>query len=804
LALPAAPPATQQVSAEGLPAELPFQLAALRITPLPPVSGTTTEELVVSEDGSIDLLAQLVPARDFVKGNTRLEGGRLFLDGDPCAVVALPGDAPEAYRLEIRALRRHAKKGTSVIAGVVVGDAQCRVVVDNNGGDSGLDTIDGAKVESEKNETTLRDTPHLVDNRLADIFVQVRPVAGSEEFEVRCAVDGETFLDTQISPRRVGLLDLYKTPSPKSLFVASWYTPLQFERIVLRPLEGDEAIAQPRTDEPKRTPEAPMPPQVARSEPPDEAAQAEVSAKIDEIYGARLQEANTPERQRALAGELLGTALESSEDAVRYVLLHRVQQLADRGEDPVTALKAIDALDARFEIDAWQHRLDTLKRMAETSKSKVRRAMAAGAAVELVSRAGEAERFEIADQLAEAAATAARRMRYFPLATYASSLRKEIQAAKETHDAMETARQTLTAAPEDTAAHGVLGRGLCLSSGDWEGGLSHLVQGDDAALASAAKRDLAAEGATPQQQVEAAEAWWELAQQRDESEQAALRSRARHWYETALNGDIAALTKKKVEDRLQQIAADGREREEQADVVLTPWLLRDALLIYNFEPATLAQRGKLMQVQDLSGRGHHGRIGGSKKIPVEPGPAGAALAFAGSNDLVTMEGLRNDLVAGRQELTIATWVNSRKKPEETGFVFSVGHLFDNMIYLTAAGGNYNVKFLRTRSPVHAAVPQEGGWHHVAFCWDRGKLRLYVDGRLAVRSEAAGAILDDSTLGIEEACLGTKAPTGYRFGNWFIGALDEFIVLPRALHDDEVAQLYRAGKKGIVLPSLIER
>ena len=115
--------------------------------------------------------------------------------------------------------------------------------------------------------------------------------------------------------------------------------------------------------------------------------------------------------------------------------------------------------------------------------------------------------------------------------------------------------------PAEPAANLAAGRYLCLVKGDWEQGVPMLALGSDAALKAVALMEL--RGAdSAEQQAAIGNAWWDAAETRQGAERDTLRLRAGVWYRQAepkLAGELAGL---KIKQRLEQLAAMGREVPE--------------------------------------------------------------------------------------------------------------------------------------------------------------------------------------------------------------------------------------------------
>jgi hypothetical protein len=95
------------------------------------------------------------------------------------------------------------------------------------------------------------------------------------------------------------------------------------------------------------------------------------------------------------------------------------------------------------------------------------------------------------------------------------------------------------------------------------------------------------------------------------------------------------------------------------------------------------------------------------------------------------------------------------------------------------------------SVVSPAPPRIGTWQHVAGSYDAKEIRLFLDGMLVNRKELARPVVPSPwPLSIGR---GTFAKD-----RGFVGAIDELAIFTRALDDDEIAEIYRAGSAGMRL------
>jgi hypothetical protein len=787
--------------------------------PPPPTVTQSVHPVVISIDsgdalppgGEIDLLSESSATALSSPPPWSRRGGTLVADlaaEQPPRLRAAVG-VPVEYRLELTAVAPAEHAG--VVFDLPSDGRRFQLLVDRQEQGTYYSGLELTNAASEQRGSR-RQQPLLSPGVAKSLSCTVRPG------QVVLACDGEEVLRWQGDP--ASLVASADDPPPRQFERQPPLdaVPMTIEdlRVVSLMPETPPPVVQNPTP-PREPPKEPTavkptttePPKTVLRAVPDEAEEARARAEVNRTFAAGREKAQTREAKLDLAKELLATAAKVEDKAVQYVLLREGRELAVEAEEATVALAAVDRLEQDFEVDAWQLRGDALARIANTAKSPLRREMALGAAQQVIHGAIDDAAFDAADQLAETVQVVSRRAKQIPLAKLATDLRRDIAVRREQQAAVEAARAALETNPDDPAAHGVLG-GWLMQQQQWSEAMSHLAKSDDAAARSAAEKELAAgDEPSPEAQLKLAEAWRMLAQSRNADSStdalaAAMLARARLWYEAALPKLDSPLSKRRVEDLLAAMAVES-SGGARPPVVLTAWLLRDALLVYNFEPASFGKVGGKFLLADLSGRGHHGTVVGSPRPQVlNKGKAGTALGFQGRDDAVVISGLRNAMAAGLTQFTIAAWIEPEKL-DGTAFIFDVGNngqrnvcLYldqgDCVLHVVAAGGD------RLRAP----FTKSPGWHHLAGVWDGKEQRLYVDGQLVGRRPTTPRVIDGRTLGPENAHLGIQAKPDRRAGRWYIGAIDELFVLPRALSQQEIAACVEAGKAGIVLPSLVER
>ncbi|MCH5290864.1 MAG: LamG domain-containing protein [Treponema sp.] len=179
-----------------------------------------------------------------------------------------------------------------------------------------------------------------------------------------------------------------------------------------------------------------------------------------------------------------------------------------------------------------------------------------------------------------------------------------------------------------------------------------------------------------------------------------------------------------------------------------------------------------------------GAIDGS--VLVE-GHNGQALDFNGEDEFITLEG---DVLDG-EGFTVAAWV---KPTEWRGWsrVFDFGNTKDGediFIGLDATNGQLSLTLQPER--MFVAAPAVNKWTHIAATLDEnGTVTLYIDGAKAKDMKTSGKVANIAA-----------NPNGLYIGcsNWpdplFKGAMDEILLVKRALSADEIQAVYN----GVVVP-----
>lgn len=312
----------------------------------------------------------------------------------------------------------------------------------------------------------------------------------------------------------------------------------------------------PPQREPESSPSTPKEPADSRPAVPNEEARSRGSKLMLDTFGAEMAEATTPEAKSNFGKRLLTIATEINDDpAGRYVILEAAMGLAADAGDWPTGLKAIDSMARFFAIDAWQKKIDWLASCAESAKQMDQRRSAAAQAFELAQQADEAAQFEIAARLCTLAATEGKKAAPFPLMKQVRSLDAKVNKRLVAFQAYEQAMQKLATDGTNLVANLDAGRYECFVAGNWPAGLVKLAASGDAdpSLQSLAAKELAAPRG-PEQQIEVADGWRDLAEKESGLTAANLHRHAADWYEKAVP-NATGLLKAKAERRLEESRA---------------------------------------------------------------------------------------------------------------------------------------------------------------------------------------------------------------------------------------------------------
>jgi WD40 repeat protein len=298
--------------------------------------------------------------------------------------------------------------------------------------------------------------------------------------------------------------------------------------------------------------------QPGKKTPPDDNELEGARAQVREIFPKEFEGAQSPEQRVELAKFLIGQSRQVKDDPLaRFALLYEaIEQSIEAGYFP-TAKEAVAALEEEWEIDRVRILGRALVAAARSPHVAAMREDLANAALALVDEAIAARRYDGADQIAGIADGLAARARDADLRRKTRAAMNRTMRLKRDWEKVLAAQKTLEADPEDADANLLVGKYLCLESGDIAEGLAHLAKGDHPELQQLAQRDLDEQEQPADQRVEEqialADDWSALAE--SDEELTGFNVRAHYWYEQAA-ANATGLLKTKAERRRDELAAD--------------------------------------------------------------------------------------------------------------------------------------------------------------------------------------------------------------------------------------------------------
>jgi len=315
-------------------------------------------------------------------------------------------------------------------------------------------------------------------------------------------------------------------------------------------------------DEPQLEPTAPAP-EAAQSAldtvempsaPADEAAMADETPlrlpvpsrpdrqreerELRESFRNDLARARTAQHKLALAEEMYRQGVEKAVDpATQYVLFQMACELSSSAGEISRTMRAADEIAGRFEIEALRLKAQMLDKAIELTRNAPALSLANLEVVEngllLADAALASGKIDLAQDFLNSAGVAARRSKSSELIQEVNGRTKSVESARKEQEKVEAALKTLEQDPANAEANLVVGGWHCFVAGDWEEGLPYLAACGDAAIAAAARRDLAGP-ADPNEQLAVGEAWWKIAQREQGQAKARIAERAAEFFNLAL------------------------------------------------------------------------------------------------------------------------------------------------------------------------------------------------------------------------------------------------------------------------------
>ncbi len=518
----------------------------------------------------IDLLSQVDPQRDSVRGRWQKQNGALVCDPGFPAIITLPYQPDSEFQVNIVTERISGMDSIGLV--IPVEGHLFTSGVDNFGGEggySGLEIVEGRRV----NQNPLSHHGMVITNGQAcKITVTVK----KNRFTLMA--DGKLLCDwPQADYGKCALFPFFNSADPRRLSLTTWGSSYKFTSLLVTPLArpatvddaSSQAIAETKPAQSTGNLQPPTKPDnsaavAAPTQQPDPIAiansrktplvVAEKPAKplaktpadsdlakankaISELYRLEIKQAIDRPAKINLAHKLLEVGLASGDDLTgKYALLKTAAEMAAPQGDLETVERSIDGLADQFEIDSLKFRTDLLTICAKTQQNP------AECSAKLNSLADElvaSDRYDLARRSLNAA---------LALKCDPAIHKQTIAHAKEIGDMeaefkkLSASREVLGTSPNDPEANLAVGKFDCFTKGNWDLGLPQLAKGSDKALADMAALDLKPP-ADVAELVALADRWWETGKW-------PARQHALEIYDSALD-QLTGVVRLKVEKRMQ-------------------------------------------------------------------------------------------------------------------------------------------------------------------------------------------------------------------------------------------------------------
>ena len=302
---------------------------------------------------------------------------------------------------------------------------------------------------------------------------------------------------------------------------------------------------------------------------PDPVLQNKSQALIHQVFAKEFARTAPADRQ-ALARQLLAQARDTKDDVTaRYVALADSADLAAGAGDAATALAALDDMVRQFSVDGLDLRRAALVRAGAAATAPADCETAMRLALETADQAAAVDAFDVVQQLATLAESAANKTRQLKVVASIQVRLADLRGLVAEFAQVKGALAQLEREPGDAAAHLTVGRFYALHKGQWALGLAHLAAGSDAELAELAQRELAlpTDGFL---QTAVGDGWWDYAEKSSGLTRAAVSAHAAEWYKRA-QATITGITLARIQARIEQgTAADAPKTVAAAAVELLP------------------------------------------------------------------------------------------------------------------------------------------------------------------------------------------------------------------------------------------
>ena len=291
--------------------------------------------------------------------------------------------------------------------------------------------------------------------------------------------------------------------------------------------------------------------QEKRADIPDETSLKDAEKTIKGLFKDDYAK-RAPADRVALAKNLLKQGIDTKDSpAARYVLFREAQEIAAKAGDIETAFKAIEEMARTYATNSISLKNGALAAASGAPRTPEEQQVLVLAYLGLAEEAAQERQFDVAAKAAQSALAGARKIKDVPLLARAEAQSKAMSAISEKYDKVKKDMEVLAATPDNPEANQFVGEFECFFLSAWDTGLAKLAKGADPVLKALAAKDLSkpTEGAD---QASVGDGWWDRAGKETGQSKAALRQRAAHWYEQAIQ-KLSGLSKVKIEKRLAEL-----------------------------------------------------------------------------------------------------------------------------------------------------------------------------------------------------------------------------------------------------------
>jgi hypothetical protein len=220
---------------------------------------------------------------------------------------------------------------------------------------------------------------------------------------------------------------------------------------------------------------------------------------------------------------------------------------------------------------------------------------------------------------------------------------------------------------------------------------------------------------------------------------------------------------------------------------------------FNGTLGTIADNASVPDASGSSNPGSAQDPDGTNTISYTSGRFDTAIKFDGANDFV-VAARNNTNLDVTSSVTLSAWVyhsSAATGNNSRGIILQKGNFAgNNGSYLLRIDDNYRYMLAlyqgSWRILTSTATVPLNEWHHLVATWDGATMRLYLDGVADSATLANSTAMSPNTNNLTFG----KADDSTLASGYYKGALDEVAIWSRALHLEEVKQLYRRGANRI--------